>query len=97
MTGRYRVLWRQKVTEVHLAGFVVQAMEREESVDDISAAVRAIDRALAANPLGVGESRGDYERVFVANPLTVRYEVFEEEAIVLVVALNYHPRPSDNA
>ena len=93
MNGRYRVIWRQRVIERQLAAAVVRAMEQGEDVAAINSAVDEIDRTLASTPLSVGESRGDYQRVFVAPPLSALYEVLEDESVVFIVGLRYRPIP----
>ena len=53
----------------------------------ITAASRAVDRALAANPLNVGESRGGDDRVMFEHPLGVMFQVDPAKQIVWVVSV----------
>ena len=47
---------------------------------------------MTSNPEQVGESRGGNERVFIVAPLSVQYEVFEDDRIVLIYEATLHPR-----
>lgn len=85
----FRVIWRRivvdELTRIYTGVFEVRG--------DTSAITRAVDRAdrlLRTNPAEQGESRADYERVLVAEPLAVTFEVFEEEQTVLVLRVVYH-------
>jgi hypothetical protein len=51
-----------------------------------------IDAVLEQNPTTVGESREEGVRVFIVNPLTVYFEVHEDERTVIVTAVRYHRR-----
>ncbi len=66
-------------------------MERGEDVSAITAAMTEIDRLLAADPEGSGESRADFERVLIVSPLTITFEVHGEERIVYVLRARYSP------
>ncbi len=55
--------------------------------DEIAEATEQIDRQLARDPLGVGESRPNDQRVTFSLPLGVRYQVFESERRVLILAV----------
>jgi hypothetical protein len=94
MNGNYRVIWRRELSDRRLADIVVRTMERGDDVNAITEAVSTIDRLLATRPESCGESRSEYERVVIIEPLTATYEVHEEEKIVFVIDLHYHrPRP----
>jgi hypothetical protein len=92
MSPLFRVIWRRRLVEVDLAGFVVTAMERDDDVEDITAAMNEIDRLLGSNPENFGESRDDFERVLIVSPLAIDYEIHQEERIVYVLRARYTPR-----
>jgi len=60
MSTPYTVIWKRSVIEKSLASFVLAAMERGEDVSAITAAMTEIDRLLATDPEGSGESRADF-------------------------------------
>jgi hypothetical protein len=91
MNGTYRVIWRRELSDRLLVEFVVQAMQRGEDVNAITQAVNTIDQLLSTRPESRGESRTEYERVLIVPPLTATYEVHEEEQVVFVIGLHYHP------
>jgi hypothetical protein len=79
-----------------IAQFYVDALEQGEDAGAVSRAVATIDHFLAVAPETCGESRGTYERVFIIAPLTVIYEIHEEERIVYILRVFYttkRPRP----
>ena len=70
------------------------ARERGDTSDRIPRAVSEIELRLALAPLTEGESRDAGERVLVVDPLTIRYEVFEDAQVVLIYsAVVRHPTP----
>lgn len=72
------------------------AMELWMAADDRNAvtdAIEAIDRQLARDPLGAGESRPDDQRIMFALPLGVRYRVIEADRLGRVVAVWRVRRP----
>jgi hypothetical protein len=87
----YRVYWRDRVRH-DLDVFQFLARELGRPVNAIPVAIEEIDAALASNPTTTGESRGDTERVLVVPPLTVYFEVFEEQRMVLIYQFRYYPR-----
>jgi len=91
MSPRYTVIWRRYLVDRVLAEVVVQAMQRGENVQAITQAMAEVDRLLSLQPEEQGESRADYERVLIVSPLTVTFEVFEEEHIVAVIKVRYSP------
>lgn len=91
MNGSFRVIWRRRLIEHDLAGFVVSAMQHEGAVE-ITRAMNEIDRLLAANPQAHGESRDEFERILIVPPLVVDYEVYEDEQVVYVLRARYVPR-----
>jgi len=92
MNTPFTVIWKRSVIEKTLASFVLAAMEQGEDISAITAAMTEIDRLLAADPERSGESRADFERVLIVSPLTVTFEVHEEERIAYVLRARYAPR-----
>ncbi len=92
MNGAYRVVWPRRLVEHALANFVVAAMQSGQGAADITLAMNEIDRLLAANPQEEGESRDEFERIIIVPPLSVDYEVQEDERIVLILRARYVPR-----
>lgn len=92
MTFRYTVIWKRSVIEKDLASYVVEAMEKPGDVGAITRAMTEIDRLLGQRPETEGESRANFERVLIVPPLTVTYEVHEDEHIVYVLRSRYSPR-----
>lgn len=90
--AQFTVIWRRHLIERKLAEYVVSPIERGEPVAPITAAMTTIDQLLSTNPETRGESRGDYERVLIVPPLTVTFEVHEEEHVVYVLTLHCQPR-----
>ncbi len=91
MSPRFTVVWKHRVVERQVADFVVRALEQGKDVNAISQAMAEIDKALVQDPMTQGESRGDYERVLIVPPLSVTFEVHEEERIVYVLSARYAP------
>ena len=60
----------------------------------IAPAVARIDRQLEANPGGCGESRDGTRRVVYDHPVTIEFEVFADQRVVVVTRVRYRrPRP----
>lgn len=95
--SRYRVVWRRAVTEHRIAGFMLDMMTRGESTEPLFRAMHRIDELLGSNPNDTGESRGDFERVYIEPPLSVTFEVFDDERLVVVLRARFvrprHERP----
>jgi plasmid stabilization system protein ParE len=51
-----------------------------------------IDADMERDPATLGESRSGNRRVYIVNPVTVFFEVHEEERVVAVTAVRYHRR-----
>lgn len=94
MTGLYTVIWSHLAVETNLAQHVLLAMERGYPVAQINRAMHEIDRLLNRNPKEEGESRSGFQRVLIVNPLSVMYEVYEDERIVYISEVHYSPRPA---
>lgn len=87
--GPYRVIWRRVVLETHIAGFLLDLMGRGESTQPLYQAMNRIDEVLAIDPNREGESRPDFERVYFEPPLSVTYEVHDDERVVIVLRARY--------
>jgi hypothetical protein len=89
--GRYRVIWKRSAIELELASAVVRAMQGGQDVAAITRAMDVAERVLSVRPNDVGESRPEFERLEVFDPLTIRYAVHEDERIVYVLHVVYAP------
>jgi hypothetical protein len=58
----------------------------------ITRAMARIDQVLQRNPSQQGESRPGTARVLVETPLTVDFEIHEDERIVIITRARYAPR-----
>jgi len=87
----YAVIWLRSV-DTRLADIYLTARRRRESTAAVTAASARIDDLLGRDPLAVGESRGTDYRILFARPLSVTYEVHEDEQVVVVVDVRYLPR-----
>ena len=87
----FRVVWRQRVRR-RLDVLTFLAGERGGSPDQIHLAVAEIDSRLAADPSNEGESRQGSERVLVVHPLSVTYEEFEPDRVVIIYEAVLYPR-----
>ncbi|HZT81247.1 MAG TPA: hypothetical protein VFA26_13540 [Gemmataceae bacterium] len=97
MSGGYTVIWRRRLIEHDLAGYVVSAMQQGDDVAAITPAMNEIDRLLATDPHAPGESRDEFERVLIVPPLVVGCEIHEDEHVVYVLRARHLPgRPSEN-
>ena len=87
----YRVVWRSRVMQ-RLGTLMFLALEMGRDPTPIQQAAEELDVRLAADPANEGESRDDNERVAIAHPLSVIYEVFEAERVVLIYSAVVYPR-----
>ena len=85
----YRVVWRRR-SLLYLRMVQFLTMERSGDEDTVLNAADELNRQLADDPSGVGESRDGNERVLIVNPLTVLYEVFPEQSVVMIYRLVHH-------
>ena len=85
----YRVVWRRVVTEQRIAEFMLELADRGESTEPLYRAMNRIDELLAAHPNDIGESRADFERVYFEPPLSITYEVNDDEHLVIVLRARY--------
>ena len=85
----FRVVWRERVlSDLHTRIFL--AFEMGGYQDTLLAAADRIQHALNTAPETAGESRDDTERVLIESPLTVTYEVFPNQQVVLIYSLTVH-------
>jgi hypothetical protein len=68
----YKVVWKTPARD-RLAALWLGEQSAARSA--ITAATAAADRRLARDPLGIGESRADGQRVMFEFPLGIQYEV----------------------
>jgi len=87
----FTVVWRWRATNI-LADAVVTALEAGHGSEGITAATARIDSLLRQNPATVGESRPGHERIVIDAPLTVYFEVHEDERVVIVLSVRYFVR-----
>jgi plasmid stabilization system protein ParE len=87
----FQVIWRNAATR-GLTSIVARAMDQGLGTAAITRAVAALDQKLRQNPMGIGESRSEGERIVFERPLWVYYEVHEDEKVVIVLSVGYDPR-----
>jgi len=85
----FRVIWNHKALQQGIASIVLKLMEKGSAVSPINEAMLEIDVLLAKGPSECGESRGPFERVLIVLPLSVIYEVHEDERIVYISGVRY--------
>jgi hypothetical protein len=87
----YRVIWRQRILhQLHTATFLI--LERGGDPQPLAQAVREIGSLLASAPFQAGESRSENERVLISPPLSVRFEAFESDQVVMIYEAILYPR-----
>jgi plasmid stabilization system protein ParE len=86
----YTVVWKPSA-KARLADIWMSAADRAS----VAAAANAIDRALAATPQHVGESRDETARILIESPLAVVYDVSEDDRLVSVLSVRPLPRHSE--
>jgi plasmid stabilization system protein ParE len=79
---RFTVIWRPSA-EQKLAEIWTGAEDRQAVAD----AADAIDAFLRTDPIGVGESRIANVRILTVSPLSVYYDVNEDDRLVAVWAV----------
>lgn len=84
----YTVMWRPSA-ERCLAEIWTNAEDRQA----ITEAANDIDALLRTDPMGVGESRVVNIRILTVSPLTIYYDVHEEDRLVAVWAVWRIQRP----
>lgn len=58
----------------------------------VAKAADEIDRLLASDPLIVGESHSGFTRIICERPLAVQYDVYQDDLMVIVVAVRHGRR-----
>ena len=79
---KYTVIWRP-AAERKLASIWTSADDRES----VTEAADAIDALLGTSPLDVGESRVSNIRILAVFPLSVYYDIHEDDRMVAVWAV----------
>ena len=89
---KYTVTWKPSA-KGRLADIWLSAEDRAA----IASAADRIDRLLASDPMDAGESRSGNDRILIASPLAVVFEVSELDCRVDVLAVRHVPRrPRDS-
>ena len=87
----HRVVWRKRVADqIHTAAFLMFEHGRSEA--PLNEALASITERLKHRPNEEGESREGNERVLIQSPLTVWYEVFEQDGVVVIYDAVLYPR-----
>jgi hypothetical protein len=84
----YTVIWRHRLLP-QLADFFNRAREQGRDANAVTRAVAQIDALLQNDPASRGESRPAGERVLIVAPLSVHFEVYEDERVVFVTSVRY--------
>ncbi len=87
----FRVVWLRSAL-ARATQTYADLREASGDAESITLAMNRLDELLSRDPLNAGESRGIGERIVTEPPLTVRYEVHEEEQVVVVLTAVYRPR-----
>jgi hypothetical protein len=82
---RYTVRWTRKARLHQLAQVWLDAPDRNA----VTAAANEVDRLLASDPAGQGESRAAGLRVLIVEPLMVGYSIDENAGRVIVFSVRY--------
>jgi len=88
---KYKVVWIHRVLD-RVTELCNSAIESGKTVADITQAMARIDKTLEQNPQQQGESRSGPERILFDPPLSVHFDIDEEERVVVVLAVGYLPR-----
>lgn len=87
----FRIVWLFKVLRNLTASYVyARTVGRDTAA--ITRAMAQLDNVLGQSPMSVGESREEGVRVLIVNPLTVYFEVHDDERTVVVTMVRYHRR-----
>ena len=79
---KFTVVWKRSA-EAALAEIWLSADDRQAVRD----AANSMDALLRSTPLQVGESRADATRILTVDPLSVYYDVLENDQLVAVWAV----------
>ena len=82
----YTVVWKPEAERELTALWLASRLRHL-----VNAAVNDVDRQLANNPKGVGESREGNRRIALESPLAFEFEVVDEELTVFVIAVWEYP------
>ena len=85
---KYSVRWTRKARLEQLAQVWLDAPDRNA----VTAAANEVDRLLAADPAGIGESRAAGLRALIVEPLMVGYMIDEDDGRVIVFSVRYFGR-----
>ncbi|MBA4062887.1 MAG: hypothetical protein C0501_04110 [Isosphaera sp.] len=86
-----RVVWLRSAL-AHAATAHDDLREAGGDAESITRAMARIDTLLLNDARNQGESRGPGERILTVAPLTVRFEIHEDEQVVVVLTAVYRPR-----
>jgi hypothetical protein len=87
----FRVIWLFDALD-RLANSYLYARRHGRDPEAITRAMARIDSDMERGPATLGESRAGSRRVYIVNPITVFFEVHEDEHVVAVTAVRYHRR-----
>lgn len=85
----FTVIWLHRVLARLAANYL--AARRQGQGAAITRAMARIDQLLEHDPSQQGESRTGSTRVLVERPLTVNFEIHEDERIVVITGVRYAP------
>ena len=92
MVGPFKVIWKHRTLQHSIANIVLRVMQSGGDTGAITQAMASVDQLLAKDPLGCSESRDDFERILIAQPLVVDFEIYEEEKVVYILRARYAPK-----
>ena len=84
MKQSFNVIWRRRLLETDITEYVVSAMQGHHDLQKLTAAMNEVESLLGSDPNSTGESRDEFERVVIIPPLTVYFEVYEDEKVVFI-------------
>jgi hypothetical protein len=84
------VIWLDSADD-QLAAAYLAAQARGAAAAVTEAAAR-VESSLLLRASSLGESRGQHQRFVVVRPLAIRFEVHDEERVVVVTDVRYMPR-----
>ena len=88
---KFRVVWLESGLEQFGRAYATLAATGG-SDEAITRAMTRIGSLLERDPHHQGESRSPGERIMTEAPLTVRYEVHDDEKLVIIFTVVYRPR-----
>lgn len=87
---RYALIYLD-AAEDELAAAYLAGRERGRG-SDVTAATAYVEEMLRTNPAGCGESRDRHQRFVAEPPLSVLFELHEEERVVIILSVRYSSR-----